>query len=347
MNALRIVGALLTAVVAAAPVAAQPSIESFYSSTPLTIIVGYSPGAAYDIYARTVGRYIGKHIPGNPKIIVQNMPGAGSMKAVNYIFALGRKDGSQIAAFARGIAMQPLLDDQGVQFDATKLEWIGSPSSEVSVVLSWHNTPFKRLEDAKQREMSVGASGSGADSAIFPRILNGVLGTKFKVVTGYPGNAEMLLAVERGEVDGNAGTSWATLSGSKKEWVTDKKINILVQLGLKKHPDLPDVPLVLDLASNAEERKVLELIVSRQAMAYPFAAPAGVPADRLRALRTAFDKMAQDPEFIADARKQGFDIDPMSGTEIAAIIKDLYGSPPALVERARAALQGSSDSAGK
>jgi tripartite-type tricarboxylate transporter receptor subunit TctC len=262
------------------------------------------------------------------------------MKAVNYLYALGRKDGSQIAAFARGIAMQPLLDNQGVQFDATKLEWIGSPSSEVSVVLSWHTSPFKRLEDAKEREMAVGASGSGADSAIFPKILNGVLGTKFKVVTGYPGNAEMLLAVERGEVDGNAGTSWATLSGSKKEWVADKKINILVQLGLKKHPDLPDVPLVLDLASNPDDRKVLELIVSRQAMAYPFAAPPGVPADRLQALRTAFDKMAQDPEFIADAKKQGFDVDPTSGAEMAAIIKDLYASPAALIQRARAALEG-------
>lgn len=339
-------GALLAAGIAVGSAVAQTSVESFYSSTPLTLIVGYSPGAAYDIYARTVGRHIGKHIPGQPKVIVQNMPGAGSMKAVNYLYGLGRKDGSQIAAFARGIAMQPLLDDQGVQFDATKLEWIGSPSSEVSVVLSWHKTPFMRLEDAKEREMSVGASGSGADSAIFPKILNGVLGTKFKVVTGYPGNAEMLLAVERGEVDGNAGTSWATLSGSKKDWVADKKINILVQLGLKKHPDLPDVPLVLDLASTPEDRKVLELIVSRQAMAYPFAAPPGIPGDRLQALRTAFDKMVQDPEFMADAKKQGFDVDPMGGAEIAAIIKDLYASPPALVERARAALQGGAGESG-
>lgn len=319
---------------------AQGAVETFYKSQPITIVVGYSPGAAYDLYARNVAQHMGKHIPGNPKILVQNMPGAGSMNAVNYIYQLGKKDGSQIAAFARGIAMQPLFDPTGVKFDATRLEWIGSTSSEVSVVLSWHATRFKTLDDAKAAAMSVAVSGSGADSAIFPRVLNSVLGTKFKLVTGYPGNAEMLLAVERGEVDGNAGTSWATLQGSKREWMTDKKVNLLVQLGLKKHPDLGSVPLALDLASNAEDRKVLELILSRQEMAYPYAAAPGVPEDRLAALRSAFMSMTKDPEFIAEAKKQGFEVDPMPGEDIGKLVQGLYASPPALIERARAAVNG-------
>jgi tripartite-type tricarboxylate transporter receptor subunit TctC len=320
---------------------AQGSVEAFYKSQPITIVVGYSPGAAYDLYARNVAQHMGKYIPGNPKIIVQNMPGAGSMNAVNYIYQLGKKDGSQIAAFARGIAMQPLFDETGVKFDATKLEWIGSTSSEVSVVLAWHATSFKTLEDAKARAMSVAVSGSGADSAIFPRVLNSVLGTKFKLVTGYPGNAEMLLAVERGEVDGNAGTSWATLQGSKRDWMTEKKVNLLVQLGLKKHPDLRDVPLALDLAPNADDRKVLELILSRQEMAYPYAAAPGIPEDRLSALRSAFMSMTKDPEFIAEAKKQGFEVDAMSGEDVGKLVKSLYASPPALIERAKAAVNGS------
>ncbi|MDB5644130.1 MAG: tripartite tricarboxylate transporter family receptor [Hyphomicrobiales bacterium] len=320
---------------------AQGSVESFYKSQPVTLVVGYSPGAAYDLFARNVAQHLGKYIPGEPKIIVQNMPGAGSLNAVNYVYQLGRKDGSQIAAFARGIAMQPLLDETGVKFDATKLEWIGSTSSEVSVVLAWHGSGFKTLADAKARPMSVAVSGSGADSAIFPRVLNTVLGTKFKLVTGYPGNSEMLLAVERGETDGNAGTSWATLQGAKRDWMTEKKINLLVQLGLKKHPDLPDVPLALDLASNADDRKVLELILSRQQMAYPYAAAPGVPADRLAALRTAFDAMVKDKDFVADAKKQGFEVDAMTGNDIGKLVKELYASPPALIERARAAVNGS------
>jgi len=327
-------------IVATATARADSAVETFYKTQPLTIIVGYSPGAAYDLYARNVAQHLGKHIPGAPKILVQNMPGAGSLNAVNYIYQLGKKDGSQIVAFARGIAMQPLLDETGVKFDATKLEWIGSTSSEVSVVLAWRGSGFKTLDDAKARPMSVAVSGSGADSAIFPRVLNSVLGTQFKLVTGYPGNSEMLLAVERGEVDGNAGTSWATLQGSKREWMTDNKVNLLVQLGLRKHPDLPNVPLALDLATNPEDRKVLELILSRQQMAYPYAAPPGVPEDRLAALRSGFDQMTKDPDFIADAKKQGFEVDPMTGDEIGKLVKGLYASPPALVARAKAAVNG-------
>lgn len=335
----RIIAAvLLSSVTTASYAAEQTSVEDFYKTNPVTMVVGYSPGAAYDLYARIVAQHLGKYIPGQPKVIVQNMPGAGSMNSVNYLYSIAKKDGSQIAAFARGIAMQPLLDKTGVKFDSTKLTWIGSPSSEVSVVLSWYKTPFKTLDDVKKADMTVGVSGTGADSAIFPKILNAVLGTRFKLVTGYPGNSEMLLAVERGEVDGNAGTSWATLAGSKREWIDQHKVNLLTQIGLKKHPALPNVPLAIDLAPTPADRQVLELIAARQEMAYPIAAPPGIPPERAEALRHAFDEMVKDPDFIATAKKQGFDVDPVSGVELGKLVERIFASPADVVARARAAV---------
>jgi tripartite-type tricarboxylate transporter receptor subunit TctC len=335
----RIIAAVFLSSTATAVLAAEPaSVEEFYKANPVTMIVGYSPGAAYDLYARIVAQYLGKYIPGQPKVIVQNMPGAGSMNSVNYLYSIAKKDGSQIAAFARGIAMQPLLDNTGVKFDSTKLTWIGSPSSEVSVVLSWYKTSFKTLDDAKKAEMTVGVSGTGADSAIFPKVLNAVLGTKFKLVTGYPGNSEMLLAVERGEVDGNAGTSWATLAGSKRDWIDQHKVNLLTQIGLKKHPALPDVPLAIDLAPTPADRQVLELIAARQEMAYPIAAPPGIPVDRAEALRHAFDQVVKDPDFVATAKKQGFDVDPVTGAELGKLVERVFASPADVVARARAAV---------
>ena len=340
MSSRLLAAALAASLVLPAVAEAQTSVEEFYKASPVTMIVGYSPGAAYDLYARIVALHLGKHIPGNPRVIVQTMLGAGSMNSVNYLYAIAKKDGSQIGAFARGIAMQPLLDSTSVKFDATKLNWIGSPSSEVSVVLSWYKTPFKTLEDAKKSEMTVAVSGTGADSAIFPKVLNAVLGTKFKLVAGYPGNTEMLLAVERGEVDGNAGTSWATLAGSKREWVDQQKINILTQIGLKKHPALPDVPLAVDLAATPSDRQVLELIAARQDMAYPIAAPPGVPPERLQALREAFNQMVQDLDFVADAKKQGFEVDPMSGEVLQQTCReDWHALPPEVIAKARASIE--------
>lgn len=310
-----------------------------WAQSQLTMTIGYPPGAIYDVYGRLVARHLGKHLPGNPTVVVQNMPGAGSLRSANYLYGVAPKDGSAIGLFARGLAMQPLLDPQGVQFDAHKFGWIGSPSSEVSVVIASAASPFKTIEDAQRREMVVSASGSGADSVIFPYILNGVIGTKFKVVTGYPGNADMLLAVERGEADGNAGTSWISLVSIKPDWVRDRKINVLLQLASKKHPDLLHVPLALDLATNESDAKVLELIFSRQQMAYPFAAPPDIPPQRLQALRNSFDITMKDAEFLADARRQNLDVDPVSGDEIAAIVRKIYASPKEVIARARSVLE--------
>ncbi len=316
---------------------AFPGMASAQSQT--TLVIGFSPGAIYDAYGRLVAKHLGRHLPGQPTIVVQNMPGAGTLRLANYLYTVAPKDGSTIGLFARGIPMQPLLDPQGIQFDALKFNWLGSASQEVSVVMAGASTSFKTIEDARRREMVLSASGTGADTAIFPFILNGVIGTKFKVVTGYPGNADMLLALERGEVDGNAGTSWTTLLSIKPDWIRDKKVTLLLQLANKKHPDLSQVPLVFDYAANESDRQVLDLVLSRQRMAYPFTAPPDVPPDRLQALRRAFDATMTDPEFLAEAKRQNLEINPVSAAEIAAIMRTVYASPPEVTARARALLE--------
>src|SRR5262245_56116877 len=304
-----------------------------------TIVVGYSPGASYDIYTRTFARHLGKHLPGNPTVVPQNMAGAGSLRAANFLFNTAPKDGNTIGMFARGLAMQPLLDSTGIQYEARKFNWIGSLTSDVSMVLSWHTRPFKSLEDARQREMIVAGTGSGADSVIFPYILNGVLNTKFKVVTGYPGATDFLLAVERGEADGTAGVSWSSITAGRPEWITGKRINLLVQLGLKKQPEMGNTPLVMEFAKTDSDRGVLELIFARQDMAYPVVAPPGVPAERVAVLRRAFEAVVKDPDYIADAKKQHLDVDSMRGEEIAKLLERIYASPEPVIQRARTALE--------
>jgi tripartite-type tricarboxylate transporter receptor subunit TctC len=304
----------------------------------VTVVVGYTPGASYDIYMRTFARHLGKHLPGNPSVVPQNMTGAGSLRSANFIYNSAPKDGTTLGVFARGLAMQPLLDSSGIQYDPLKFNWIGSLSSDVSLVLSWRTRPFKTIEDLRTREMVVAGTGSGADSVIFPYILNGVLGTKIKVVTGYPGAADFLLAVERQEADGTAGVSWSGLNAARPEWIANKSINIIVQLGLKAHPDMAPAPLVMDYAKTASDRGVLELIFSRQDMAYPVVAPPGTPPERVAILRKAFEAVLKDPDYLADARKQHLEADFMRGEDVEALVKRVMTSPSDVVERARHAI---------
>jgi tripartite-type tricarboxylate transporter receptor subunit TctC len=312
------------------------------SRNKLTIIVGYPPGSNYDLHARVLSRHISRHLPNNPLVIVQSMPGAGSLNAANYLYNVAPKDGWTIGVFARGMPAQPLLESNGVRFDPRKFNWIGSPSSEASVVFSSAARPFKTLEDAIERQMVIAATGPGSDSMIFPYVLNGVLGTRFKVVTGYPGSADLLLAVERGEVDGNAGTSWGNLLSNRPDWIRDRTINLLAQLGTRKHRDLEQVPFIMDYAKNESDRKIFELIFSRQTAAYPFAAPVGVPAEQLQALRSAFDATMTDPEYLADAKKVSLEIDPTSGRDIGSMVEALFDTPQDVIERtAQIVTQGS------
>ncbi len=308
----------------------------FFRQSGVTIVVGFVVGGGYDVYARMLGRHMGRHIPGNPNIIIRNMPGAGSMAAANFIYNNAPKDGSQIGTFSRSIPTQPLFDRQGVQFDALKFSWIGSPASEVSVIFSPKTNGFKSLDDLRARPMRVPASGLGADSAIYPFVTNATLGTKLKVVTGYQGSGDFMLAIERGEVDGMGGSSISTLRSTRPQWLKDNLIDIHLQLALHKHPDFPNVPLIVDLAKSPEERQVLELIFSRQLVAFPFAAPPNIPEDRLKALREGFEKTLRDPLFLAEAEKFGIEVGPVSAADIMKTLEAAYHAPPAILERARA-----------
>jgi tripartite-type tricarboxylate transporter receptor subunit TctC len=320
--------------------AAFANIGSATAQQTTTIVVGFPPGGNYDVYMRTFARHLGKYLPENPTVVVQNMAGAGSLRAANFLYKVAPKDGTAIGTFARGLAMQPLLDDKGIQFDARKFNWIGSLSPEVGIALSWHSRPFKTIDDTRQREMIVAATGSGGDSVIFPYVLNSILGTKFKVVTGYPGSTDYLLAVERGEADGIAGVSWSFVTAAKPDWISGKKINVIVQLATRKHRDLGNVPLVMEFAKTASDKGVMELILARQEMAWPLVAPPGVPAERVQILRRAFDAVVRDPDYIADARRQSLDPDPVTGENIAALIDRIYASPPDVIAQARVAVEG-------
>jgi tripartite-type tricarboxylate transporter receptor subunit TctC len=340
-----LLGALPAAFLSGA--ASAQDLAAFYKTNPLQIVVGYGPGGGYDAYARVLGRHMGKHLPGSPNIVVQNMPGAASMKAANYLYAIAPKDGSQIGTFSRGLPMQPLLDKQGVQYDALKFGWVGSVASETSVMFAWEGTGFKTFEDTQQKEMLVSASGAGADSATFPWITNAVLGTKFRVITGYPDANSTMLAVERGEVQGSAGTSWGSLTSSRGDWLTKNRIVILAQLGLNANPAIGKAPLIVDLAKNAADRQVLEMIFARQSFAYPYTAPPGIAPDRLAALRTAFNATMKDSAFLADATKMGLEVTPITGEELSGLLEKLYKTPPEVVERARAAIDAGKATAKK
>jgi tripartite-type tricarboxylate transporter receptor subunit TctC len=307
----------------------------FYKGKTVTIAVGFSPGGGYDLAARTVSRFLGKYIHGNPTVVVQNMPGAGSLTAINYLSNIAVKDGSFLATFSRGISFEPLVGNKSAQFDPRKLNWIGSPSRETNVVFVRQQSPVKQLDDMRTMETVIATTGGGADTATFPRIVNTIFKTKLKIVRGYPGANESLLAVDRGEADGMAGLSWGYLKTSRPGWIKEQQIRVLLQFGLTKAPDLSDVPSALDLVTDEGDRQLLLFFLARLAMAWPFAAPPNVPADRVAALRSAFEQTVKDPDFIAEAEKQSIDVSPVSGADIAGILDKVYASSPDVIERAR------------
>jgi len=331
---------ILAAVISIATLLLEPSPAqaqdpaAFYKGKNVELYIGYSVGGAYDLYARTIARHLGKHIPGNPNIIPKNLEGAGSLRLANWLYNVGNKDGTVLGTIGRGTAFDPLLGSKGAQFKADNFTWIGSANNEVSVCVAWKGSGVSKLEDAISRELIVGGTGQAADTDQFPRILNGVLGTKFKIVSGYPGGNDVNLAMERGEVKGRCGWSWSSVLSTHKQWVDDRSITILVQLSLEKHPDLPDVPLVLDFAKTEEQLKIFRLIFARQVMGRPFLAPPGVPKERAEALRRAFDKTMQDPEFLADANKAQLEITPVSGEEVEKLVREIYQTPKEVAAKA-------------
>jgi tripartite-type tricarboxylate transporter receptor subunit TctC len=318
----------------AAPFALAQSPADFYKGRNIDLYIGYSVGGAYDLYARVIARHLGKHIPGNPIIVPKNMEGAGSLRLANWLYNVGPKDGTALGTIGRGTAFDPLLGSKGAQFQADRFTWIGSANNEVSVCVAWKTSGINKLEDVLAKELIVGGTGQAADTDQFPRVLNGVLGTKFKIVTGYPGGNDVTLAMERGEVKGRCGWSWSSVVATHKRWIDDKSIIVLAQLSLDKHPDLPDVPLIMDFAKGEDQQRMFKLIFARQVMGRPYVAPPGVPADRAEALRKAFMATMQDPEFLAEAEKSQLEINPVAGTEVEKLVKDLYQTPKALADKA-------------
>lgn len=319
--------------------AAAQSVADFYKGRSVDLYIGYSVGGAYDLYARHLARHMGKHIPGNPTVVPKNMEGAGSLRLANWLYNIGPKDGTAIGTIGRGTGFDVLLGNMKAQFDATRFNWIGSANNEVSVCVAWHTSGITKFDDMLTRPLIVGGTSSSADTDQFPRIANGVLGTKMKVITGYPGGNEVGLAMERGEVQGRCGWSWSSVKSTHQKWLDQKRFSILVQLALKKHPDLPDVPLIVDLAKTEEQRKILELIFARQVMGRPYVAPPGVPRDRIEALRKAFMDTMSDKEFLADAEKAQLEITPVSGAQLEQLVRDLFATPPEIAKKASALLR--------
>ena len=326
---------IVAAIAASTPVIADDA-GSFFAGKTVRIVVGFSPGGGYDIYARELGRYLGRHIPGRPSVVVQNMAGAGSLKAVNFLFNAAPRDGTVLATFSRGIVFEPLIGHlDGAQFDAPKFNWIGSISDEVGVCAINASRGIATWQDMLTTKTVIGASGAGADSDAFPIVLRNLFHLPMRVVTGYPGGADVNLAMERGEVDGRCGWSWTSILSRNREWLTDKRIRITLQIALAKHEDLPDVPLLTDLVSDPRQAAAVRLIVSRQGIARPFAAPPDVPAERIAALREAFDATMRDPDFLAEMRSQALDVRPLAGAAVQALMRDIYASPPDVVKLAR------------
>ena len=312
----------------ATPAAAQ----DFYAGKQITLICGAAVGGGYDALSRLLARHLGKHIPGNPTIIVQNMPAAGSLVAVNHIYSAAPKDGTVISLIQRGMLTIKLINPGQTRFEVEKLNWVGSLADEVGVAFAWHTAAHKTAKDLFEKELIVGGH-AGVDPELTPRLYNAVLGTKFKIILGYNGTADIGLAIERGEVAGIGDWSWSSLKKQKPDWIRDKKITVLLQSGLKNNPELPDVPNALDFAKTPSDRKILELFFTQKTAARPVIAPPGIPADRLAILRTAFAALAKDREFLADAEKSNLEVDPMAGEEVDKIVALIASAPADVVER--------------
>ena len=319
---------------------AQASVADFYRGRAVNLIVGYSAGGGYDTYSRILARHLPKHIPGNPSIVVQNMPGAGSLKLANFLYNVAPKDGATIGIFSRGMAMEPLIGGVNTAFDATKFTWLGSGTNETSVLVTWHTSPIKTWNDVITKPFTVGGEGSGSDPDVYALLLKNAFGAKLRLITGYPGTSEIALALERGEVDSRASWSWSSLKSLKPDWIAQKKVNFPVQLNLTRGPDLQDVPLITEFARNDQQRQMLKLILSRQEMARPYAAPPGIPDDRKTALRKAFDDTLSDPELIAEMKARGQEVNPVSGAALETMVRELYATPADVVAETRKAIGG-------
>jgi tripartite-type tricarboxylate transporter receptor subunit TctC len=317
-------------------IAAVAGVEDFYKGRTVSLIIGYSVGGGYDAYARLLARYIGNHIPGNPSIVPEQMAGAGSLRAANYIYSVAPKDGSMFGTFSRSMGISPLVDK--AEFDSRKFTWLGSVTDDTTICVTGAASPVKNWDDFLNKPSNFGGEGAGSDPDIWTLLYKNVFGAKVRLVSGYPGTNDVTLAMERGEVDGLCGLSWSTIKTEHPQWLAGHSVNLIVQAGLKKEPNISSVPLATDLVKTPEQLQIIKLLLVSQAMARPFAAPPDIPADRKAALLSAFDGTMKDNDFLAEAKKLNFDVRPVSAAMIDAMLAEVYTTPKDIIARAAKAI---------
>jgi tripartite-type tricarboxylate transporter receptor subunit TctC len=328
--------AALVAAVLALPAAAHAdAVGDFYKGKTVAIIVGFGAGGGYDLYALTLARRLGDHLAGHPTVVVQNMTGAGGVTAANHVYNAAPKDGTVIAAVSQYAAMYKLLDGKGAKYDPAKFQWLGSMTFSDNVAYTWNATGIRTFADLKKREIPVGGSGVVSDANIYPRIMNALLGTKFKIINGYTGTNETNLAIERGELFGRGGGSYASLVSTRPEWLRDHKITILIQVGTEKEPDLPNVPLLTDLVKGGEAHQIAALVTMPVAIGYNEWMAPGVPKDRVQAMRKAYAAALKDPALLAEAKKEQLEIRPKTGEELAALVKEAAKIPQPVLDKTK------------
>lgn len=312
--------------------ASAQAAGEFYRDKTIDLIIGYTPGGGYDAYARLLARHLGGHIPGSPRIVPRNMPGAGSRVAAQYVYSAAPKNGTVLATGDQSLALEQALGAGNIQFDTNRFIWIGNLNFDNNTLVTWHTSGIRTVDDAKIREVPIGSTGADPSSQ-YPKVMNAILGTRFKVVLGYPGANEINLAMENGEVAGRGSNSWGSWKATKPDWIRDKKINLLVQIGLGKSPDLPDVPLLMQLARNTDDAAVLKLLSEPVAIGRPIFTTPGVPPERLKMLRDAFDATIADPAFVQEAAKLNLPINASSGIELQRLVASIVAAPRATAER--------------
>jgi tripartite-type tricarboxylate transporter receptor subunit TctC len=320
---------LLALLIATSAADAQPDLLAGKS---VQMVIGFGAGGGYDLWGRTVGRHIGRHLPGSPSVIPQNMPGAGSYAAANYIFNVAPKDGTVLGIIARDAALGPLSGATGARFDPLRLSWIGTPAKETNVCIAYHTAPVKTVQELTTKQLILGDTGPGTGTRSYPKALNELIGTKFKLVGGFPASSDVFLAMERGEVEGIC-ESLDSIKIRRPNWIPEKKIAILFQGGAAPNPELKDVPFVLDLAPTPEVKRAIEFLYAGQGIGRPFVAPPDMPAERLKMLRDAFNATMTDADFVAEARKSKLEIEPETGEHLAALIEKIYATPKPIVDR--------------
>ena len=308
----------------------------FYGKNSLTMVIGYNPGGTYDIYARMAAKYMQKHLPGQPNIVPKNIPGVGGGRAANYLHEQGLKDGSMIGVISQNVALQQVLKHRAVRYDARRFHWIGRMTSAVEATIVWHTVPVKTIADARKREVVLAGTSAGSSTDTNPRLMNTFAGTKFRIVLGYKGTTGGMLAMERGEVEGSLAVV-QNLVIQKPDWIRDRKITLLVQYSQKRHKAFPDAPAMVEFGDTPEDKEILNLYGSTAEVGRSVMAPPGVPADRLAALRKAFDAMLKDPDFLAEMRKRKMELDPLTGDEVQALIDRIFAISPGAATRAAAA----------